>query len=80
LQISEHCTLLILDLRCIVLIESIYVLVYPNLFQHVVYVKVKYVFYVEDSITCHIYSYTLLQCVYHVCNCILYKLWVRNIV
>jgi len=52
---SEHCTLLILDLRCIVLIENIYV--YPNLFQHVVYVKVKYVFYVEDSISCHILVY-----------------------
>jgi len=41
----EHCTLLILDLRCTVLIESIYM--YPNLFQHVVYVKVKYVFHAD---------------------------------
>lgn len=36
----------ILDyLCCIVLIESIYM--YPNLFQHVIYVKAKYVFYVQ---------------------------------
>jgi len=41
----EHCTLLILDLRCTVLIESIYM--YPNLFQYVVYVKVKYVFHAD---------------------------------
>lgn len=51
---SEHCTLLILDLRCTVLTKRIYM--YPNLFQHVVYVKAKYVFYAEDSIkTCPIH-------------------------
>lgn len=58
---SEHCTLLILDLRCIVLIESIYV--YPNLFQHVVYGKVNYIFYVEDSITGHILVYIITMCI-----------------